>query len=116
MSNGTSCPGDLTESESDTQVSRRYLPIDHCDVTPHGQTTWLVMNVATMSKRNAAKPSNDEPAATAATCNLAKQRRKRLLRVRHAVLRGDYENALKLSIAADRLFDRIVPDGRSSPR
>jgi hypothetical protein len=26
------------------------------------------------------------------------------------VLRGEYENALKVSIAADRLLDRLQPD------
>lgn len=37
----------------------------------------------------------------------AKLRRRRLSRVRRAVAAGEYENALKLSVALDRMLERI---------
>lgn len=43
-------------------------------------------------------------------------RKRRLARIRRAVRRGEYENALKVSVAADRVFEQIAePRRRPSP-
>jgi hypothetical protein len=72
------------------------------------------MTVAMMSETDASNLSKAAPAAKGAPKpSEARRGQRRLLRIRKAILRGDYENALKLSIAGDRLFERIMHDGRS---
>jgi hypothetical protein len=65
--------------------------------------------VATMADSDpATAPTTAERAS--ATPDDARRRRLRLARIRRAVLRGEYENELKLSVAADRLFERLRTD------
>lgn len=40
-------------------------------------------------------------------------RRLRLSRIRKAIQQGDYENDLKVSVATDRVFERLVTEAKS---
>ena len=55
-----------------------------------------------------ARTSSDEITALRLTERLTIGRRRRLARIKRAVATSEYENPLKLSVALDRLIDKLA--------
>lgn len=72
-----------------------------------------------MSELDPATPSPEDAAAEAAfdqsltqtLAEIRQRRRRRLSRVKKAIQHGDYENALKVSVAADRVLEQLLREG-----